>query len=199
MRQGAARGAVGRWPGCGYDPRTVVSHRAEPSHVSPAASDPPPRTGLVWALGILGAAGLLALLGHGRCTVPAPYFGTRLGMSEHAVRERFKDAPFGAWTTSSADGLKTLRWTPAADHAGAPAVVFELSEDRVVAIRAELLATDPLARGPAVETSFTTVVARRPEAGGRVQLTVLSRACSKHFAEAARLVAASPRGTPPGS
>lgn len=167
---------------------------------APASHDPSrgPRAATLWALGVLGVTTLLALLCRGGSTPAGPYFGTRIGMSERAVRERFEDAPFGAWTSTEEQGQVALRWTRKADRPGAPvAVVFELNENKVVALRADLDVGDPLALGPTVESSFAAVIARQPEASGRVRLTVLSRGCSKHFAESARLIASAPPDTLP--
>ncbi len=155
-----------------------------------------PRAATLWALGVFGVTTLLALLCQRGSTLPAPYFGTRLGMSERSVRERFEDAALGSWTSTEEQGQIALRWTRTAAGPGVPVVVvFELNENKVVAIRAELDVGDPLALGPTVESSFATVIARQPEVSGRVRLTVLSRVCSKHFAESARLVASAPHDT----
>lgn len=144
---------------------------------------------LAWVLGIAGTSALLVLLGLGGPASPAPYFGTRLGMSETAVRRRFEPAASGSWSSTGPSDAIVLRWTPAGNRAGLPeAVVFEFNEGKVVAIRADLDGRAPLALGPPLESSFASVVARQPEGDGKIRLTVLSRTCSKHVGEAAALM-----------
>lgn len=111
-------------------------------------------------------------------------------MSEPAVRARFEGAAYGKWIGSGPAGPPAVRWTRTAARPGLPlAVTFEFNEGKLVAIRADLESTERLAVGPAVETSFAAVVGRELESNGAVRLTVLSRTCSKHIAEAARLIA----------
>jgi hypothetical protein len=147
-----------------------------------------------WALAIALTATFLALLVLGGSSPPAPYFGTRLGLSERALRERFEGADSGRWTASGSPDEVVLRWTRTADRPRLPvAVVFEFNEDKLVAIRADLERTQALALGPAVESSFAAVVGREPQRDGTVRLTVLSRTCSRHVAEAAKLIASGAR------
>lgn len=112
------------------------------------------------------------------------------------MRERFDGTASGRWTASGSPDQAVLRWTRTADRPHLPAaVVFEFNEDKLVAIRADLERTQALALGPPVESSFAAVVGREPQADGTVRLTILSRTCSRHVAEAAKLIASGSRST----
>ncbi|HXX68657.1 MAG TPA: hypothetical protein VEK07_15825 [Polyangiaceae bacterium] len=115
-------------------------------------------------------------------------------MSEAAVRQRFDGASSGTWSSQVSSDQTTLRWGRTVDRPALPrAVVFEFTAGKLAAIRADLESSQALALGPPLEASFAAVVARQPEADGSVRLTVLSRTCSGHVAEAARLIASDAR------
>lgn len=117
-------------------------------------------------------------------------------MSEAAVRQRFDGARWGKWSSVALPDQTTLRWSRTADRPGLPLVVaFEFTEGKLAAIRADIEGSAPLAVGPPLESSFAAVVARQSEGDGTVRFTVLSRTCSKHAGEAARLISSGARSS----
>lgn len=147
------------------------------------------RTGLLWAVGIVVSAGLLVALGMNGSTPPGPYFGTRLGMSESAVRDRFAGSSRGSFEASQRQGLRILTWTPKGSAADLPRdATFEFNDNSLVAIRADVPVSEPIASGPPVDAELYEVIGRDVR-GHMVHLTVLSRTCSEHLAETAGLLA----------
>ena len=147
------------------------------------------RTGLLWAVGIVVSAGFLVALGMNGSTPPGPYFGTRLGMSERAVRDRFAGSSCGSFEASQRQGLRILTWTPKGSAAGLPRdATFEFNDNSLVAIRADVPVSEPIASGPPVDAELNEVIGRDAR-GDTVHLTVLSRTCSEHLAETAGLLA----------
>lgn len=142
------------------------------------------------ALGVVSFLALLALAGAAMQLVsmlgtdPRPsVVGVRLGMTADEVRRRVDERGSGTWTSAVVDGDWHLEHV-AADGSER----FEIHEGQLVAVRAEGLVGRDRPASPAREVTPGSVLVRTVE-GDRVRITLLSRACPTHRAEAERLVA----------
>lgn len=145
---------------------------------------------------VAGIAAWIALRGAAAPNDAPELRGMRLEMTDDEARG-FDGADAGTWAAAS-DGSQ-LVWTPLSERPDLPAsVTLDLHSRFVVAIRADLHPEDPLARGPALEASFSAIVSRAPTEDGLVRWTLLARQCSDHAQEVASLLATTPcSGTDP--
>jgi hypothetical protein len=110
--------------------------------------------------------------------------GVRLGMTADDVRARIDARGPGQWTTSLVGGDWVL------EHRGSDETGrFEIHEGQLVAIRIDGAPSSDLPTEPRFEVTPGSVLVRRDE-GGRVRITLLSRACPTHHDEAEALVRA---------
>lgn len=127
----------------------------------------------------LGARWLAAANADPRPSV----LGLRLGMTADEARGRLDARRAGEWTSEPTG----TDWTFV--HRGAEDTTeLTLHEGQLVAIRVDAPASDDLRTGPDRQVTPGSVLVRT-EAGGRVRITLLSRACPTHHDEAERLVA----------
>lgn len=109
------------------------------------------------------------------------FHGVKLGMGLRDVREKFDAAADGGtWTTSMSAGLTVLAWSPS--ESSSSNTRFEFHNGMLVAVRAPLASADPLASGPRVSESKSTVALREEKAGVK-ELTLIARDCPAHRAE----------------
>ncbi len=138
------------------------------------------------AVAVAVALGIVALLPSCQGSARTEdFFGVRLGMAPREVRDRFDLAPQGTFVlTEGAD--PRLDWTPTVSARPVATARFEFHSGMLVAIRAKIDPGAPPARGPRVSVTSQIVSARDPAAGA-VAITVLSRECPVHKAEAERI------------
>jgi len=130
---------------------------------------------------------------------PTDVHGARLGLSASDLRSRFAPPERGAFRAAAdapATGDLALDWS--ADAPTSPLRArFEFHGGLLVAIRATLPATHPLAPGPALSETAVSVLSRHENADQTVSLTILAKDCPTHAAEVRSLLrGASARGTP---
>lgn len=107
-------------------------------------------------------------------------------MALRDVRDRFEPpAPNGTWNTETHDGLTVLTW--AASPTAAPAARFEFHNGMLVAVRAELAATDPLTKSEPVSVSAAAVASRTAST-----YTLIAKDCPVHRAEVESILARAP-------
>lgn len=112
------------------------------------------------------------------------FHNVRLGMTPVDVRDRF-DGPAGTWKNTPGEEM-LLDYSPASG--GVPKVRFEFHNGMLVAVRATLDGSDPMARGAPREVTPGSVASRETQ-GANVTFVWLSRDCPTHKEEAARLAA----------
>lgn len=141
-----------------------------------------PRRLLLAALTVLALIGAGVALASTTLADPRPAIdGVRLGMTADEVRARVDERGDGTWSASSSSGDWVLEHTAGEEHAR-----FELHDGQLMAIRLESSARADLL-GPALEVTDSTVLRREVE-GGQIAVTLLSRSCPTHRAEAEALV-----------
>jgi hypothetical protein len=132
----------------------------------------------------------LALLSCRGAARTDDFFGVRLGMAPREVRDRFDLGAQGTFVlTEGAD--PRLDWTPTASARPVSTARFEFHAGMLVAIRARVDPAAPPAEGPRISITPQIVSARDPGTGG-VAITVLSRECPVHKAEAERIAGSAP-------
>lgn len=112
------------------------------------------------------------------------FHNVRLGMTPVDVRDRF-DGPAGTWKNTPGEEM-LLDYSPASG--AVPKVRFEFHNGMLVAVRATLDGSDPVARGAPREVTPGSVASRETQ-GANVTFVWLSRDCPTHKEEAARLAA----------
>lgn len=128
---------------------------------------------------------LLLFVACSRAEVP-DFYGVRLGMVPRDVRDRFTQNG-GAWTSEAAKDDFAIVWTAPAGSADAPEnTKFEFHTGSLVAIRADVPKSAPIATGDAVIVTQSTVLKRTPSVN-LVHVDILARACPTHAEEAKRL------------
>lgn len=143
----------------------------------------------------MGRVGLCALLlcigllacSHDETPNLSAFHGVKLGMGLRDVRERY-DGAFdgGTWTTDIASSLTVLAWSPSP---GAAATTrFEFHNGMLVAVRADLSPSDPLAAGPRISESKSSVVLR-DQKDDRKTFTLIARDCPVHRPEVEAILA----------
>jgi hypothetical protein len=144
---------------------------------------------LVLTLGGLGLAIVLvslALTHVGNVmTEPLAFEGVRLGLAPQDVRARFALA--GTWTAVPGDEL-ALAWSSSDPMATVRDARFEFHLGSLVAVRGHVTSKDEEARGDALRVSGVALIARRPRAGGDVDVLLVDRDCPTHAREVARLL-----------
>lgn len=118
------------------------------------------------------------------------FYGVRLGMVPRDVRDRFTPSG-GSWANEAAKDDYAITWAPPANasHESPTRATFEFHMGSLVAVRADLPADAPFARGDALVVSKSTVLKRTPT-NGTVHVDMLARDCPTHADEAKRLVGA---------
>ncbi len=156
---------------------------------------------IVIAIALVGATGwaVSSTLIGGANTEPMNVHGARLGVTASDLRGRFTPPESGAFRAAAdapANGDLALDWS--ADARTSPLRArFEFHSGLLVAIRATLPATHPLAPGPALSETAVSVLSRHENADHTVSLTILAKDCPTHAAEVRSLLrGASTRGTP---
>lgn len=140
------------------------------------------RAGVVIAgLGLAGGLARYYLVRHAG-ERPVEVHGVTLGMTPSDVRGRF-DAPGpGVWHSEMrADPM--LVWT-----APGTTATFEFHGGILVAVRMLVRPTDPAAQGRPLDVSNASVLVRRVQTDGRVEVTLLARDCPTHAGEVRRLI-----------
>jgi len=138
----------------------------------------------MFALVVASCMAGLTLLG----VRPAPSWserGVTLGMSEREVQRAFTDGAAGLWSRESACAGVALEWTRMDPRATARWARFEFHDGLLAAIRLQVDEA-PTARA---EKTVTAVRQERPFGGGTA-ITILTRACSTHAAEAEQIASA---------
>lgn len=115
------------------------------------------------------------------------FHGVKLGMLPNDVRGRFNVAD-GQWRTVPGDGLK-LEWTGQGNAGSVRRAQFEFHNGMLVAVRADLAASDASSKGPAFAASPISVQARK-QADAGVSYVWIARDCPEHKAEVAGLLSA---------
>ena len=150
----------------------------------------PSRWSIVGTRGISLLVCVAAAATLGACSDPPvrTFRNVALGMKAHEIRRYFDQPGPGAWRAESSD--VALVWRSAIPLPGAPIerVRFELHDLELVAVRARVRGSEPIARGPAVEVDEQAVVSRKrgPDA---VEVALLARDCPNQAEEVRRLVA----------
>jgi len=137
--------------------------------------------GLLFALVVAGCLVSLSLL-HVRSAPSWRERGVTLGMSEREVQSAFTDGPAGAWSRELACGGVALEWTRVVPQAATRWARFEFHDGLLVAIRLQV----EEASTARVEQSVTAVRQERPFRGG-TEITILTRSCATHAAEAEQI------------
>lgn len=119
---------------------------------------------------------------------PGWFRGVRLGMSADQVRARFDAGAPASWRTEISGTDVALVRGPAGSLDREAR--FEFHDGMLVAMRLDLPASAPEARGEAVLETPAAVIARASEEPGRVRLVALARGCPTHADEVARILAA---------
>lgn len=119
---------------------------------------------------------------------PGSLRGARLGLTPEQVRDRFAGGEPASWESEIVGPDLTLIRGPSTSIDRETR--FEFHGGMLVAIRADLPADAPEARGEAVEISPASVVAREATPGGRVRLRVLARDCPTHAQEVSGIISA---------
>lgn len=139
-----------------------------------------------WAL----AAALLV----GACDKPPPAFhGVELGMAPREVRDRFDvKGKFEVQPTLGTSGEDFVMTFAPENVTTLTAARFEFHGGLLVAVRADVTASDPSDRGDALVVTKSAVLHRdRKPDGAHVDL--LARDCPTHHAEAEKLVGSASR------
>lgn len=121
---------------------------------------------------------------------PGSLRGARLGMTPDQVRDRFAGGGDASWRTEIVGPDLTL--IRGASGSLDRETRFEFHAGMLVAIRADLPADAPEARGEALEISPASLVARSSGEDGRVLLRVLARDCPTHAEEVSRVLSDAP-------
>lgn len=131
------------------------------------------------------ALGLSLAAGCSRAEVP-DFYGVRLGMVPRDVRDRFH-AGAGTFTSEAAKDDYAIRWTkdPGA-VASVDLATFEFHMGSLVAVRADLPASEAFAQGEPLVVTKSAVLARDRK-GDAVHVDLLARDCPTHAAEAKKL------------
>jgi hypothetical protein len=144
------------------------------------------RVGLVIA-GLGLASGLARVyLVRERAERRAEIHGVWLGMTPNDVRERFRTPGPGTWR-SEMQADPVLIWTATMVEPRTTAS-FEFHGGVLVAVRMVVPTSDPDAQGPALDVSTASVLVRRGQTDGRVEITLLARDCPTHAEEVRRLI-----------
>lgn len=140
------------------------------------------RVGIVIAgLGLAGGVARYYLVRHAGDR-PFVLHGVLLGMTPSDVRDRFVGQPQGVWHSEMrADPV--LVWTAPGTTAS-----FEFHGGILVAVRMLVRASDPAAQGRSLDVSNASVLVRRLQTDGRVEVTLLARDCPTHAEEVRRLI-----------
>ena len=139
----------------------------------------------------LAAAGLLAPIAWGLLHLfspqepPADFMNVRLGMTPAQVRARIAQ-PGRFVSTTDAEGLLVLTWTPNDPADPVEEARFEVHDGMVVAIRVRLRQERPADLAIAPEYVRRT----SPGPNGGAELTLLARGCPLHEEEVADLLRA---------
>jgi len=147
---------------------------------------------IVIAVALVGATGwsvASTVIGTAN-SEPSDVYGARLGLGASDLRSRFAPPERGAFRAAAdalTNGDLALDWS--ADARTSPLRArFEFHSGLLVAIRATLPATSPLAAGPALSETAVSVLSRHENADQTASLTILAKDCPTHAAEVRRLL-----------
>lgn len=157
---------------------------------------------IVVVVGLLGATGwaVVSTLSIGAAEAPT-FYGARLGQSASDLRRKLVPpvrGTFRAAADAPANGDLALEWLP--DPASGLSFAstaprrarFEIHSGLVVAIRATLPPSSPLAEGPRLSTTPVSVLSRTENPDHSVSLSILARDCPTHAEEVRALLQAAP-------
>lgn len=150
------------------------------------------RVGLLIAgLGLAGGAARYYLVRHGS-EETVEVHGVALGMTPSDVRSRFDARGPGVWR-SEMRAEPVLVWTPSGTTPMSPSTpttsaTFEFHRGILVAVRLLVHGTDRAAQGRSLDVQAASVLVRRVQADGRVEVTLLARDCPTHAEEVRRLM-----------
>jgi len=151
-------------------------------------------TGLALAV-VLAAGGVAMALGPWAADDATAPFTLRLGMGPRDVRTRLARELPGALVAVPAAEL-ALEWRGTSPDVRS--LRLELHDGRLVAVRARLAASSPLARGDRLWQSSAAVLSRAPRGDSDVDYLLVARDCPTHRDEVARLLGrAAPSATAP--
>lgn len=151
--------------------------------------------GRLFVLALIGVFGLLVVQqGSGRTAAHdlrgLSIHGVWLGLTALQVQRRFEDAPYGEFSELKGCSSPTLLWQRRDEgKTTIRSARFEFHDGMLVAMRMRLAATDPLSRGPRLETSTGSLLGRATTADRDTALVWLVRDCDSHAEEAAELLA----------
>ena len=135
-------------------------------------------------LAIAGTA-VAALPACGAEDAGASPFALRLGMGPRDVRSRLARELPGELVVAPAEEL-AYAWNGHAD--GVRSLRLELHEGKLVAVRARIAASHPLAQGDRLWRSASAVLSRAARPDGDIDFVLIARDCPTHRAEVARLL-----------
>lgn len=116
---------------------------------------------------------------------PHRFRNVSLGLSANQVRGAFEAPGAGVWTTETSPAL-ALVWTPTdrpPRHELRGPVRFEFHDGRLVAIRAAVASSEPVAHGNRLDIRPISVIVRDQSEQGQVSLRLLARDCPTHAEE----------------
>ena len=152
-----------------------------------ASRQPPPaKTRSAAFAATAWAIALVVIAGVGGCEKRPPTFhGVELGMVPRDVRDRFDVKGKFEVEPSSGDDY-TMKFTPEKGST-VTAAAFEFHGGALVAVRADVTATDPSDRGDAFVVT-TSAVLHRERSPELAHVDLIARDCPTHRAEAEKLV-----------
>lgn len=145
------------------------------------------------ALAVLVAPALIGLivlltLSSAPSETLGPVRGLRLGLAPSQARRMLTTGAPGSFSTTAMGEDFALVWTPDAAGGALRSARLEFHLGQLVALRLTLAPEAPEARGPELEVSEASLLAREPTPNG-VELTWLARSCPTHAEEVRRRIA----------